>query len=98
MFKNIHNFARSIEIPNDLHGLDGIVDDAMLEYLSEEPQMEYKKYTLRLAALEDGKKEGMAQGKIEGRAEVARSMLSDRIPIEVISKHTGFTLDEIKQL
>lgn len=95
LFENMHKFAKTKEVPADLHGFDGIVDDAMLECLNDEQIMKYKKdkdfieyqnYTMRLAAIEDAK------------AEVARSMLSDHIPVEVIAKHTGFTVDEIKQL
>ena len=64
--------------------------------------------------LSQGKAEGFSQGKVEGREEgrtegkteginernleIAKNMLKDNIPIESISKYTGLSIDEIKNL
>jgi predicted transposase/invertase (TIGR01784 family) len=43
-------------------------------------------------AKEEGREEGREEGKIEGKFEIARSMLADGLPVEIIRKYTG--LDE----
>lgn len=40
----------------------------------------------------------MAYAKKEGKAEVARAMLNDGLPIETIAKYSGLSVDEIKKL
>ncbi|MCC8119248.1 MAG: Rpn family recombination-promoting nuclease/putative transposase [Bacteroidales bacterium] len=53
-------------------------------------------------AREEGKKEGKKEGKEEGKEEaklkIAREMKSNLIPIDVISKCTGLTSDQITEL
>jgi predicted transposase/invertase (TIGR01784 family) len=44
------------------------------------------------------KAEGRAEGKAEGKAEIARSMLADAMSLDLISKLTGLTIEEIKAL
>ena len=50
----------------------------------------------------EGREEGRAEGKTEGinerNLEIAKNMLKDNIPIESISKYTGLSIDEIKNL
>ena len=59
--------------------------------------------------LEKGREEGKAEGLEEGRAEErakakaekiesARKMLQDGLSVEVISKYSGLSLDEIEKL
>jgi len=48
--------------------------------------------------LEKAKKDGIEEGRAEGRAEVAKRMLQDRMSIKVISRATGLTEVEIKRL
>lgn len=40
----------------------------------------------------------LAEGKLEGRLEAARNMLSDGLTPNAISKYTGLSLQEIKHL
>jgi hypothetical protein len=66
--------------------------------ISEKLKEAYKMQTISLedyskqAAKEEGLIEGMEKGIEKGKFEVARSMLSDGFPAEIIRKHTG--LDE----
>ena len=45
-----------------------------------------------------GRREGEQIGEQKGRREVALNLLRDGIPVEVVAKNTGLSLDEIKQL
>jgi predicted transposase/invertase (TIGR01784 family) len=46
---------------------------------------------------EEGKKEGRAEGKKEKQIEIAKNLL-DVLDIETISKKTGLSIKEIKEL
>ena len=56
----------------------------------------------RAEGREEGREEGRAEGREEGRAEGhiedARKMKADNMPIELISKYTGLTAEEIEAL
>jgi predicted transposase/invertase (TIGR01784 family) len=43
-------------------------------------------------------KRGEARGEAESKLEVARAMLAESMPIELISKITGLTIEELKIL
>jgi len=45
-----------------------------------------------------GKIEGIKDGKIKEKIEVARKMLADKLPLETISKYSDLSVDEIKKL
>lgn len=54
---------------------------------------------------EEGRKEGKAEGIAETEAKaleekkaISRGLRDDGVPLEIISKRTGFTIDEIKAL
>ena len=47
---------------------------------------------------EAGKKEGIEIGKQEKTLETAKRMLEDNVDFEIISKYTGLSLHEIKNL
>jgi predicted transposase/invertase (TIGR01784 family) len=49
-------------------------------------------------AQRDGEAIGEARGEIIGRKRTARSMLDNNMPLEIISKVTGFSIEEIKSL
>lgn len=65
---------------------------------------EYRESSLRemASAILCGKKEGREEGREEGRSEekrnIAKSMLREKINIEVISKVTGLSKEEIEKL
>lgn len=75
--------------------------------LSESEKQDYKEYLedLRYQASMvessynsgkvEGKTEGKAEGKAEGKIEVARNMKQSGMPIDLIQKLTGLTLEEI---
>lgn len=46
----------------------------------------------------EGRMEGMKEGKEKGKFEVARSMLADNFPVEVIKKYTGLDKNSILSL
>ena len=39
-----------------------------------------------------------AEGKIEGKIEVAKKMLEEKFPLEIISKCSGLSIEEINAL
>jgi predicted transposase/invertase (TIGR01784 family) len=45
-----------------------------------------------------GRMEGKVEGKIEGKIETARNGLKMGLPIEVICKMTGLSIEEIEKL
>ena len=56
----------------------------------------------REKVLAEGRAEGIEKGRTEGRAErdyeIAKSMKADKLPIELIMKHTGLSSEEIASL
>ncbi len=48
--------------------------------------------------IEQGREQGIEQGKANKAKETARQMLNDDSPIESIVKYTGLTEKEIKEL
>lgn len=54
------------------------------------------------ASKEEGREEGRAEGRAEGRVEkayaIARTMKSDNIPLEMIAKYTGLSIEAITAL
>jgi len=48
--------------------------------------------------LKEGKKEGLKEGEKKAKIEMAKGMLKDNMPIEMIEKYTSLTKEEIKSL
>jgi predicted transposase/invertase (TIGR01784 family) len=48
--------------------------------------------------LQEGRQEGLQEGRQEEKFEVARNLLREKIPAEVVSRATGLSLDEINRL
>ena len=83
---------------------------AEVSKLSKKERLEYdqalKRYRDTLNAMTGAEQKGRAEGLAEGRAEgerekameTARSMKADNMPIELISKYTGLTPNEIDAL
>ena len=53
---------------------------------------------IEAAGYDKGKKAGRQEGMIEEKTEIAKKMLEQNIPIEVISDCTGLTKEEIERL
>ena len=75
-----------------------------LEKLAMNPE-DRELYELRLKAIRDemnirysGYIDGKAEGKNERNIEIAQNMLKENINIELISKVTGLSLEEIENL
>ena len=54
----------------------------------------------KLEGLAEGRAEGRVEGRAEGRAEekkaIARNLLSQNIPLEIISQATGLSIEDIR--
>ena len=75
-----------------------------LEKLAMNPE-DRELYELRLKAIRDemnirysGYIDGMAEGEAKGKTEIAKNMLKENIDIELISKVTGLSQEEIEKL
>ena len=70
-------------------------------YLKEE-QENWIRQCFKKDGFEDGIKEGIEQGIEKGREEekltTAKNMLNDKVEISIISKYTGLSIEEIKNL
>ena len=64
------------------------------EYMSAEEDNRKIQNSLRIQAI----KEGRAEGRAEGREEIAKNMLEENMDINLISKLTGLTKEEINSI
>ncbi len=69
-------------------------DEKFTWFLTEEEDAEKVHNTLMLNAREEGYESGVEQNKLG----IAKNMLKENIDIEIISKVTGLTKEEIKEL
>lgn len=102
-------FLSTSDIPEDADapGLKAAREKLQMSKMSKEEQAAYRRYLDDRVILADqiftakgeGRLEGRAEGREEGRAEErlanARRMKADHLPIELISKYTGLTSEEI---
>jgi len=105
-------FLATSDIPEDADapGLIAAREKLQLSQMSREEQAAYRRYLDNRVILADqiytAKGEGRIEGRAEGRAEgekmkaieSARKMKADNLPVEVISKYTGLTAEEIETL
>ena len=83
-----------------------LAEVAEVSKLSKKERLEYdqalKRYRDTLNAMTGAEQKGRAEGRAEGEREkameTARSMKADNMPIELISKYTGLTPNEIDAL
>ena len=54
--------------------------------------------TARNWGYDDGKADGKVEGLEEGKKTVAKNFLKDGMPIEVVSKNTGLSIEELEKL
>jgi predicted transposase/invertase (TIGR01784 family) len=47
---------------------------------------------------ETGRREGLREGEQKGKLEVARNLLQEKLPVELVVKSTGLSLEKVKQL
>ena len=67
--------------------------DQMRDYWQRE-----KAIAKRVTELEAAEDKGRAKGKTEEKENIARAMLSDNAPIQLIQKYTGLSVSEIEAL
>ena len=70
-------------------------------YENEKEQYDnYSRHTAELLAEErkEGKIAGKIEGKIEGKIDVARHMIRDGFPMDYVSKYTGFSSEDLKDI
>jgi len=105
-------FLATSDIPEDADapGLKAAREKLQISQMSREEQAAYRRYLDNRVILADqiytAKGEGRIEGRAEGRAEgekmkaieSARKMKADNLPVEVISKYTGLTAEEIETL
>jgi len=68
---------------------------SMLDY--EQDHLNDKAYNRRIGK-EEGREEGLKEGLKEGKIEIAKNMLKDNVDINVISKYSGLSVEEITLL
>jgi predicted transposase/invertase (TIGR01784 family) len=56
------------------------------------------RYEGRQEGLQEGLQEGRQEGRQEEKLEVARNLLREKMPVDVVSRATGLSLDEINRL
>ena len=77
-------------------------DDEMVRLYTKLSRREMEFNTYKNEAREEGRAEGIAEGIAEGRIEesknIALKMINENISMSMISKCTGLSLEEIKNL
>jgi len=48
--------------------------------------------------LVEGEKVGLEKGRLDAKIESARKMLIDGLPIDMVAKYSGLSIEEIKKL
>ena len=49
-------------------------------------------------AIEKGREEGKAEGRMQEKYETARKMLSDGMPADIVMKYTGLSEEDIEKI
>ncbi len=86
----------ALKIVDELEKL-GIDDKFGVIYDNEEMQKRMIN-TARNWGYDDGKAEGLEEGKKEEKISIAKNLLKDGMPIESVSKNTGLSIEELQKL
>ena len=84
--KIVDKYITNVTIVND--------DPEFQKYMSDEED----KKKIQNSLLSEAKEEGIYQGANQKSMEIAKNLLSMNMPIEDISKATGLTIKELKEL
>jgi predicted transposase/invertase (TIGR01784 family) len=103
--KNLESFDHIPAILNEPIFQKGF-EIAELSHLSSEQYDQYQKSLLQYwelknvkdTAFEEGKFEGKFEGKMEEKINIAKGMLAEKLPLDLIVKLTGLSLTEIETL
>ena len=90
------NEKEALKIVDELEKL-GIDDELGAVYDNEEMQKRMIN-TARNWGYDDGKAEGLEEGKKEEKISIAKNLLKDGMPIESVSKNTGLSIEELQKL
>ena len=109
-----NDFERWICVLKDMDIMDRLPDAAKnsvfkkvaeigeLSSLTYEERLKYddalKRYRDTLAVMEGQKQEGFREGLEKGKEEIARNLKNDGIPLDVIARNTGLSVEEIEEL
>ncbi len=97
-------FFKHGEIREDFKSPGILLAESKLDYLmmSEKERRAYDDYLAYLGRemdiLDTAKAEGKAEGRDEKAVEIARNLLIENIPVQLIEKATGLSPDVIKKL
>ena len=97
-------FLATSDIPADADapGLQEAREKLLFSKMSREEQTAYRRYIDDRVILADqiytARGEGRLEGRAEGIADTARKMKADGLPLDVITKYTGLTPEEIAAL
>lgn len=79
--------------------LDKISEDEIAwKQQFDEFMIEKDRMTLIEMATEKGVQQGIEQGVQQRNSEIAKGLLADNVPIEIISKHTGISVEELGKI
>ena len=103
IFKRLFNLAEISKYkPNELLAYR----DSLKDYRDYYNTIDFAEIKGRKEGREEGRAEGLVEGRAEGRAEgeqskayeIARQMLADGFSIDMISKYTKLSSEEIEQI
>lgn len=101
------HFLKHSKLPEGANapGLKEAARELRISQLTREERRDYEKYIDNMLSLEDvvesayssGRFEGKAEGIFEGKLQTARRMKDQGLDLEMISKCTGITIDELQK-
>ncbi|MDR1907253.1 MAG: Rpn family recombination-promoting nuclease/putative transposase [Holosporales bacterium] len=68
-------------------------EEGILDYNS---AIDHAEQIGKLKGLQEGERKGLQEGERRGKLIAARSMLTDGVPVAVVSKYTGIPIAELK--
>ena len=68
------------------------------EYMSAEEDNKKIENSLKREWMEEGLKEGIKEGSYKRNIEIAKTMLKDNMDIEIISKYTNLSKEELEKI
>jgi len=74
------------------------VEELTIMYLNDQEKAYYERQQLLLMDEYSRLESAENKGKIEGKIEVAKGLKADKIPINIIAKNTGLTLEQVEKL
>ena len=105
-YKDFMAAVDRIDVSNELKRyFKDLICKAALTSLTEKERQEYRDHYFAVtyddiieSARDEGMEEGMEKGKAEGIRQVAKSLLSQGVSLESISRATGLSQNEISKL